>query len=458
MTAFCLNLTKDRHCAFEHDSTQRTERNSQLQSDVNVIRSTTCSRIFNAPYRLNPLGPLGRPWLNATPTWWTFRLSSRRSFVRTPTLTWKPTSITVTPDGDLTNLSRSNWEILRRCRKILILIVERIRREAPMTRRSSSERSLANQQRAHTLWAMVLVCVGCVPALAFGQSPNQRFGIISHWDGLVALKTAELGTGIVRVPCNWGDMEPSRGNFAWGCSDNAVFGANSWNVQVLLTVQCTPAWARLGGGCNTLPSNLADFYDFVAAFVQRYRGFNVILGIFNEPNLVGISASSYCSLYSKASAARNAFNPGFVLAGPETSHHAIAVPFFQRKRQPSYFKTVMGCMGSAMAAQDVVAVHWYPDGPPLPPYLDVVRSLVSVANGGWLSETGYSTPDINKQALFYAARMRDIETAGLTRPWWQKIIFYVLYDGVDCCTDAILYANFTNKPAFNTYAAWIAEE
>jgi hypothetical protein len=197
-------------------------------------------------------------------------------------------------------------------------------------------------------------------------------------------------------------------------------------------------------------ANYADWSDFVGNFVQHYNGYNVVLGVYNEPNLNGIGYGDYCTLFATAAVSRNTYNSGFALGGPETSHHAIT--------SSSYYSNVMGCIGSYFASQDVVTVHWYPDGPDLPSYMDSVRSSESISNNVWLSEIGLATSNLSSQASFYSARMVNMETNGITRPWWKKIIFYKMYDGTDCCSESILYADFSNKPAFDTYKEWIADE
>jgi hypothetical protein len=118
-----------------------------------------------------------------------------------------------------------------------------------------------NKRPGFSSWLTTLLTLTIVCGLflcgntAFADTPNQRFGMVSRWDGTIASKMAELGAGIIRVDCDWGNIETSRGTYSWDCSDNAIYGANSYGIQVLLTVQCTPAWARSGGGCNTMPSN-----------------------------------------------------------------------------------------------------------------------------------------------------------------------------------------------------------
>jgi hypothetical protein len=43
------------------------------------------------------------------------------------------------------------------------------------------------------------------------------------------------------------------------------------------------------------------------------------------------------------------------------------------------------------------------------------------------------------------------------RPWWTHVIVYRLWDGQDCCTEAILRSDFSAKPAFDAYHRWIVD-
>jgi len=197
-----------------------------------------------------------------------------------------------------------------------------------------------------------------------------------------------------------------------------------------------------------MPSDIADWYTFVANFVVRYANTNVILGIWNEPNLtLDGGPQAYAQLFVNASRARNGANPWFAIAGPETSHHAL---------KDGYFEAAFDAIAAwgAFAPQDVVGVHRYPDGPPLADYLDAVHRIA----GGdvWLTETGSGDPDPAAQARFYDDTIGQF--AASTRPtWWTHVIFYRLWDGQPCCTDAILNADFSNKPAFDVYRSWMID-
>jgi len=199
-----------------------------------------------------------------------------------------------------------------------------------------------------------------------------------------------------------------------------------------------------------MPADITDWYDFVANFVSRYARHDVILGVWNEPNLTlaDDDGRQYALLYVNASRARDAIDPDFVVAGPETSHHALASGYLQRA-----LDVVQSWR--AIAPQDVVAVHWYGDGPPILTYLDAVHT----AAGGrdvWLSETGLAARDVQEQASFYDTMLGRFADEARP-PWWTHIIFYRLWDGQVCCSDAILNADFSHRPAFDVYRRWVAD-
>jgi len=279
--------------------------------------------------------------------------------------------------------------------------------------------------------------------------PRSPFGIVTFdLKGPVPKVLARLGTGVVRGSCNWADLEPARGAFNWSCSDDVIVGAQTLRLRSYMTVGCTPAWANNGAGCRGMPADIADWYGFVANFVSRYTHFDTILGVWNEPNLTlddTVSGANYALLFINASNARNTVNANFPLAGPETSHHAAA---------NGYYRQTMGLIESygALDTQDIVAVHWYPDGPALTDYLDAIHDTAG-SHEVWLSETGYATADLKAQADFYGWLLQTFVRSD--RAWWTHVIFYRLWDGLDCCTEAIVTSDFTPKPAFDTYRDWI---
>jgi Glycosyl hydrolase catalytic core len=295
---------------------------------------------------------------------------------------------------------------------------------------------------------VILVCAASVHAARRTRLKASNIGIVAFdLNEPVPSKLAALGIGVVRGSCDWAGLEPAPRVFDWRCSDNVIVGAQRQGLRSYMTVTCAPAWASGTNDCGGLPRDMTDWYDFVQHFVARYRYYDVVLGVWNEPNLVlrnDPSGAIYAQMFINASNARNTVDPRFVLAGPEVSHHALAAGYYGR---------VMDLIQSwrALNPWDVVAVHWYGDGPPLPPFLDAVHASAE-RHDVWLSETGYSTADAGAQADFYRAMLDTFAASG--RPWWTHLIFYRLWDGRDCC-ESILTGDYRAKPAFEAIQQWL---
>jgi Glycosyl hydrolase catalytic core len=307
--------------------------------------------------------------------------------------------------------------------------------------------------RRHLLHAFVAIAASAVlPAIVAGTgvtailtNPIPEFGIVAFDlnDPVPDLLT-RLGVGVVRGSCDWPVLEPSHGVFRWDCADNLIVRAEQLGLFSYMTVACTPPWANGGAGCATMPDTVADWYEFVQAFVARYSRYHATLGVWNEPNLTlrdTADGVNYALLFVNASIARNSINPQFALAGPETSHHALA---------SGYYVRTMDRIQAARALNpaDVVAVHWYPDGPRLRDYIDAVSAPgLAGTNDVWLTEVGIATADPARQAAFYRMVL-DVFGAN-ENPRWSHVIFYRLWDGRVCCSESIVNPDFTPKPAFH---------
>jgi hypothetical protein len=274
-----------------------------------------------------------------------------------------------------------------------------------------------------------------------------EFGIVAFdlRDPVPARLTA-LGAGVVRGSCDWPMLEPARGRFAWECADDVIIGAEKLGLRSYMTVGCTPAWANGNSGCGAMPADITDWYEFARAFVGRYNQYHTILGVWNEPNLTlrdTPDGANYALLFVNASAARNTVNPRFSLAGPETSHHALT---------SGYYVHTVDAIDAARAfnPQDVLAVHWYPDGPPLADYIDAVSAAgIGGSLDLWLSETGMATPSADAEAAFYRSTLSAF--AANRNPRWTNVIFYRLWDGQGCCSESILNADYSAKPAYDIF-------
>jgi len=147
------------------------------------------------------------------------------------------------------------------------------------------------------LWTVLIGCA-LLAALAFPASAPAARGLVtgttgpdqyqSPNSGVRALwydRTVEAGAGIVRLPIEWRSValqppaaptDPNSYNF--GALDGGVRDAAARGVQVLITVNSSPAWAEAPGRPADLPetaswkpspSHLANFMQAVAA---RYSG------------------------------------------------------------------------------------------------------------------------------------------------------------------------------------------
>lgn len=98
----------------------------------------------------------------------------------------------------------------------------------------------------------------------------------------------------IRQQFPWADLEPdSKGVFVgkfgestWDKYDDIVGTARDLGLELIVRLDTSPRWARLGNShVATPPHRLEDYGDFVAAVVARYRGQVRYYQIWNEPNL-----------------------------------------------------------------------------------------------------------------------------------------------------------------------------
>jgi len=128
----------------------------------------------------------------------------------------------------------------------------------------------------------------------------------------------------------------------------------------------------------------------------------------------------------------------------------------------SHLSLKSGWFAAAMAdfgdLFDIVTVHWYADGPPLDVMMDQLVRPVSLGKPVWMSEVGMK-PCAGffgeaGQALMYK---RVLDGLQARRDWWTGVLFYDLYEppvGRDCGT-AITRADWSNRPAFQLYQAFL---
>jgi hypothetical protein len=101
----------------------------------------------------------------------------------------------------------------------------------------------------------------------------------------------EMGAPWIVEYFPWPYIEPSRGQYAWGHSDQVIAHAHNQGLTVIARLGWVPDWARPER--EELETTLTyldgeaydDFGRFVAAFADRYRGRVEHVILWNEPNL-----------------------------------------------------------------------------------------------------------------------------------------------------------------------------
>jgi polysaccharide biosynthesis protein PslG len=126
----------------------------------------------------------------------------------------------------------------------------------------------------------------------------------------------------------WRDIEGiAKGQFDWTESDRVVRASNAAGLKILARLDFEPLWARSDQAHNGPPDHYQDYWDFVSAFVSRYRHGSPIgrvsaIEVWNEPNLdrewgnqpiSPTSAADYVRLLEGAYKAAHAADPDIVV-------------------------------------------------------------------------------------------------------------------------------------------------
>ena len=129
------------------------------------------------------------------------------------------------------------------------------------------------------------------------------------------------GIGWIKQQFSWEEIEPQRkGEFAWAKYDRIVDLAGRYGLQIIARLDRPPDWTRQENHFKTRPpDDLADYGDFVYAFVDRYRGRVRYIQIWNEPNLAAewgfqrVDAVAYTRLLEVAYRRAKEADPGVVV-------------------------------------------------------------------------------------------------------------------------------------------------
>ena len=292
---------------------------------------------------------------------------------------------------------------------------------------------------------------------------------------------AQGGVKWTREELSWANIEPTtKGQFNWGPYDTRLANATNNGLNVVGMLLTTPRWASTNPGAGDYywyePANYNDYYDFVRAAVNRWKGQIHVWEIWNEPNHQATwnclnncnRAARYAALLQGAYAAVKSVDPDArVLIGGlyvhDTGNEGMA-----------FLNQVVAASGGGINF-DGLSIHTYmPDRVPesMRPdsvvqnfqyRLNMVNDWIT-AHGGrpaeiWVTEDGRSTcagcpyPWSEDQQASFLTRMYGISAASprvVQFDWFQfEDKFNTpadLYGGMSIVRD-----NYTTKPGYSAY-------
>lgn len=284
----------------------------------------------------------------------------------------------------------------------------------------------------------------------------EPLGVQIHFQQPVPGEVAALhaaGFGLVRHDLFWSEIERERGVYDFSGYDGLVAALSRQGLRILLILDYGNGLYDNGRSPHTDESRAA-FARFAATAARRYRRYDILWEIWNEPNIDRFwhpepNARDYALLAITTAAAIRRADPTAVVIAPAVVHF-----------QPEYW-TTLGELG-LFRWVDAVSVHPYGVGEPedaLEGYL-WLRRLIDHYSPAWRapivnSEAGYSSlaGGFSEQAQAqYLARQSLFSMA-------HDVRFSVWYDWRNNGTDpaeiehnfgVVTYA-FERKPAY--YAA-----
>jgi hypothetical protein len=131
---------------------------------------------------------------------------------------------------------------------------------------------------------IAILTVGCA-ASAAPTSPRYAVHTLRPDDAML-VQAQHTGADTIVQVFPWREVEPTRGQFHWGVTDQIVAGAEYYGLDVVVRLDQHPAWAsEVDLSLNAPPDNLEDYRNFVQRVVERYKGRIQAYIIWNEPNL-----------------------------------------------------------------------------------------------------------------------------------------------------------------------------
>lgn len=302
----------------------------------------------------------------------------------------------------------------------------------------------------------------------------------------------------------WRYLEPQRGRFDWAEPDRIVRASNTRAIDVIARLDFQPAWSRADQSLiNGPPDDMADWANFVYAFVDRYKaespnGTVRAVQLWNEPNLsrewgnapLGEgSAAEYTNLLCTGYTAAKQASPSVTVVTAGLSPTGVVDPgarddalylseMYAAGAGPCF--DALGAQGNTQAPDPTMEIgSWMGcDGGTAfcehgSFYFRRSEQLrrVMVENGGsakqiWLLEFGWTSDPINQAYAWYAVSedQKAVNVVNAYRfaydnwsPWIGPMILWTIA-APDWNTNqeqywwAVTYPDGTNRPAYEALA------
>jgi polysaccharide biosynthesis protein PslG len=231
----------------------------------------------------------------------------------------------------------------------------------------------------------------------------------------------------------WREIEGvAKGQFDWSDADRVVRASHAAGLKIIGRLDFEPMWARKDQAHNGPPDNYQDYWDFVSAFVSRYRNGSAIgrvhaIEIWNEPNLErewgnkpinAASAADYVRLLSGAYKAAHAADPDILVLtaglspnGVTDGHSADDLEYLKWMYAAGLHGNfdVLGAHANAQAPEVAAPFGSLKDFPHPSFYFRRVEQLrdVMVEQGDgdkriWLTEWGWTTDTFHQAYAWFA--------------------------------------------------------
>jgi hypothetical protein len=231
----------------------------------------------------------------------------------------------------------------------------------------------------------------------------------------------------------WRSIEgKAKGQFDWADSDRVVQASAAAGLKIIARLDFEPMWARKDHAHNGPPDDYRDYWDFVSAFVGRYRsgsslGSVAAIEVWNEPNLDRewgnqkidrASAADYVRLLAGAYQAAHAADPKIVVlsaglspSGITDGHSADDLEFLSWMYEAGLRGTfdALGAHANSQAPEVSAAFGSLKDFPHPSFYFRRVEQLreIMVRNGDaakqvWLTEWGWTSDELHPAYKWFA--------------------------------------------------------